>query len=463
MTQGAAGYPLTLTTDFWVGGVLTDPSGVQLDITYGSDLGFTPDVAGPFTYQGASAPVPGHVWRVSAGVYSYLWQIPAGIEAGSYVANWTITYEDGTYPGTENFWVSGGYQPDVPSGDVGYWTGGLIYPAPGIDIEFGNGLDANGINWLWQKIQGWDGPPVQGAGVIPRSGDHGAWASPQYYAARTLTLTVTASAPTQALRDTARALLQQAVPVSDLATLRYDEPVSKVAYVRRSGQVTETYPTLADVTFTIGLVAPDMRKYATAGKTITITPTPSGGGGDMIVPFTVPFSLAASVPPGSAVAVNAGNFESPPVAVISGPVTGPSLVNLTAGETVSWSTLTLGSGDIFVIDFLNRQGWVNPSVISTTPGMPSATGTYWSADVSSAWWQLAAGSNAIQLGGETGSGCSAMIYFADAWSLGLQFLRALQVILVRVREPFPQGAGYVGADLDVVDGRAGCFGVLDHD
>ena len=57
---------------------------------------------------------------------------------------------------------------------------------------------------------------------------------PQYYAARAITLTVTASAPTQALRDLARALLQHAVPISDLAVFTYNEPVPKQAAVRRS-------------------------------------------------------------------------------------------------------------------------------------------------------------------------------------------------------------------------------------
>ena len=66
-----------------------------------------------------------------------------------------------------------------------------------------------------------------------KAGDHGAWAAPQYYAARAITLSVTASAPTQALRDLARALLQQAVPISDLATFAYNEPVPKQAAVRR--------------------------------------------------------------------------------------------------------------------------------------------------------------------------------------------------------------------------------------
>ena len=52
--------------------------------------------------------------------------------------------------------------------------------------------------------------------------------------------------------------MQQVVPVSDLGTFSYDEPVPKVAYVRRnaSAGVTETCPTLCDVVFTVPLVSP---------------------------------------------------------------------------------------------------------------------------------------------------------------------------------------------------------------
>ena len=274
MTGAMAGQPWVLDLNFYdeVSGVLTDPSAVQLDITYGGPVGSVSDVAGPFTYQGASSSVPGQVWRIAAGQYAFTWNIPPMTKSGVYTANWTCTYGSDEFLGVENFNVSGipgGYTPPVPAGDTGFWTGGLIYSAADLDIEFG-AVDGNGICWLWQKLEGWDGPDVQGAGVIARSGDHGAWASPQYFAARTMTLTVTASAPTQALRDTARALLQQAVPISDLAQLRYDEPVSKYAWVRRSGKITESYPTLSDVTFAIGLVAPDPRKYANVQRSIQI-------------------------------------------------------------------------------------------------------------------------------------------------------------------------------------------------
>lgn len=417
MSGAIAGQPWTLYLDFYneVNGQLTDPSSVQLDITYGQQVGFIADTAGPYTYQGASAQVSGQVWRIGVGQYACTWNIPYGTPRGVYVANWTCAYGGKNFLGVEDFGVEGGYRPAVPAGDTGFWTGGLIYSAAGIDIEFGS-VDSSGISWLWQKIEGWDSPDVQGAGVIPRSGDHGAWASPQFFAARTMTLTVTASAPSQALRDTARALLQQAVPVSDLAQLRYDEPVPKFTWVRRSGKVTEAYPTLADVTFTVGLVAPDPRKYSMVQRSLQIGLLPSGGGGSMVEPFTVPFSLASAPPPGTATAINGGNFESPPVALVTGPVTGPTLSNLTTGQTVSWGSLTLNAGDRLVVDFLNRQGYVNPTTISTSPGIPSTGGTYWPADADSAWWQLAAGSNEVEFGGSAGTGSTATYYWRDSWS-----------------------------------------------
>lgn len=417
LLSAVAGQPVTLYLDFVdeTTGQPADPSSVQLDVTYGQQVGFVADTYGPVTYQGASAPVSGQVWRTGVGQYAAIWNIPPGTAGGVYVANWTCGYGGNSFLGVEDFTVSGGVPLTVPTGDTGFWTGGLIYSAAGLDVEFGT-TDSNGITWLWQKLEGWDGPDVQGAGVIPRSGDHGAWASPQYYAARQLTLTVTASAPTQALRDTARALLQQAVPVSDLAQLRYDEPVPKFAWVRRSGKVTEKYPTLSDVTFTVGLVAPDPRKYSTVQRSQTIGLTPTGTGGGMVEPFTVPFTLQAASAPGSATAVNGGNFEAPAVVVISGPVSGPTLSNSSTGQTVSWSTLTLNSGDVLAVDMLSRQAYVNPSMASKDPGVPSSGGTYWPADATSAWWQLQPGSNQIGFGGAAQSGASAVFYWRDCWS-----------------------------------------------
>lgn len=414
--QAVAGGSVTLFGDFYVAGVLADPDSVTLDITYGSVLGVEPDVAGPFSYSGASTDTPGQVWRITAGAYAFTWQLPSSALAGDYVANWTFTLDDVPYLATENIWVTGTAPAPVPSGDTGYWTGGIIYPAAGLDIEFGQ-VDANGTAWLWQKLTGWDGAALQGAGVIPRSGDHGAWASPQYFAARTMTFTCTASAQSQALRDVARSTLQQAVPVSDLAVLRYDEPIPKQCLVRRAGQLTEAYPTLADVTFTVPFVAPDMRKYGTVQKQLPITAVPPGPGGDFVIPFSIPFSLAASAPPAGAYAVNNGNFGSPPLAVITGPCAGPVLANLTTGEQVSWSGVVIDAGQTLTVDFLNRQAWLGAPNPPGLPGQSLGGGSYEPADIFSAWFDLNPGSNLLQFtAASTGTGAACVFHYFDAWS-----------------------------------------------
>lgn len=379
-------------------GVLTDPASVQLDITYGGQVGFVPDVAGPFTYSGASSLSTTQVWRIGTGQYAFAWAIPSSALSGVYVANWTTVFGADTLLGAENFTVTGGAVPvPVTGGDTGYWTGGLIYG--GQDIEFGT-ADPNGITWLWQKLDGWDGPDTAG-GVLQKAGDHGAWPSPQFFQARTMTWTVTASAPTQALRDTARALLSQALPVSDLATLRYDEPVPKVAYVRRSGRVTETYPALADVTFTIGLVAPDPRKYSAQQHSTTVNAT-GGTGTGFTLPFTLPLTPPAQAPPGTAALVNAGSFETRPVITVAGPVTSPAVANVTTGQAVSWTGLVLAATDKLVIDFGLRQGLLN--------------GAFRPADPQSAWWNLPPGTSTVQLAGQNSAGASMQITWRDAWA-----------------------------------------------
>jgi Siphovirus-type tail component, C-terminal domain len=402
------GAPFVLYLSFYdeVSGSLADPSAITLDITYGTEVGLVPDAAGPFTYTGASSYSSSQVWRIAAGQYAFAWNIPSTALPGVYVANWACTYGGNTYLGTENFPVlAGGPGIAVPGGDTGYWTGSIAYtpsagtPASPASISFGQ-VDASGITWLWQKLEGWDGPDVQGGGVIPRSGDQGAWASPQYFAARTLTWTVTASAPSQALRDLARELLSAAVPVSDLATLTVSEPVPKLAYVRRSGKITESYPTLADVTFVVGLVAPDPRKYGTQVYSQSANALPSGGTG-FTSPFTPPFTVPAQAPGGSMAVSNNGNFETRPLITVTGPVTGPGLVNVTTGQTVSWSGLTVPAGSQLAVDFGARQALLD--------------GGYAPADAFSSWWTLPPGTSTIQFTGDSDAGASFICQWSDAF------------------------------------------------
>lgn len=293
--------------------------------------------------------------------------------------------------------------------ETGFWTGSVtyspVYAPGGITLSIGTGPDANGTSWIWQEIKGWDSPDVTGQ-VIQRTGDHGGWAASQFLAPRVMTLTVMASARTQALRDEARALFQQVMPVGtfagDLATLTYNEPAPKQALFRRSGKIAEQLPTLTDAIWTANIVAPDPRKYSVTQSSVTAYLAGGSGGGGMVVPFTVPFTLAAALPPGAAEAVNSGKFEVRPVVTVHGPVTAPVIANAAYGMRVSFSEVVLAAGDTLAVDFDARAGAYN--------------GAYRSADLSSAWWVLQPGSNTIEVGGLTvGTGAFFEVSWRNAW------------------------------------------------
>lgn len=286
--------------------------------------------------------------------------------------------------------------------DVGYWTGGFSYmpswaPSP-ITVNIGQ-MDANGVDWLWMSIVGWDSPTTVGQ-VVQRASDHGGWATEQYFTARAMTLTVHASAPTQALRDAARAALQMAIPVNDLCTLTYNEPIQKQMQVRRSGQILETYPSLTDVEFQCVLIAPDPRKYNVTLKTFTTTLAPNTNIG-FTPPFTMPITPPAQTPGGSVNVSNIGSFETRPVITIHGPMIGPSII-YDNGKFISYSQLTLHTGDTLVIDTDAKTGLFN--------------GSYRNADINSWWWVLQPGTHVIQLGGTyTSAGSNMSVSYRDAW------------------------------------------------
>jgi hypothetical protein len=208
-----------------------------------------------------------------------------------------------------------------------------------------------------------------------------------------------ASAPNQATRDLARALLQQAIPVNDLAVLAYNEPIPKQVQFRRSGRIAEVLETLTDVAFTCNITAPDPRKYATIQFQ-----QPAGGGpaiNYLTIPATVPYVMPNNVPPGSTIATNFGTFETRPVITVTGPVTAPALVNATTGQKVSYSTVTLATGDKLVVDFDTRTGLRN--------------GIYVPADLASSWWTLQPGPVSIQLLGNPVAGGSFSAAWRSAW------------------------------------------------
>ncbi len=289
--------------------------------------------------------------------------------------------------------------------EVGFWTGSIAYsPAVGPPITINLGAsDGAGTQWVLNDFTGLDGVPTAGQ-VVQRAGDHGGYASPQFLAPRPITLTITASAISQAQRDVARYALHQAIPVgsgggSDLALFTFNEPVAKQCLVRLSGAISEACVATSEVTFTVGLIAPDPRLYSTAQHSAVGNTGALAAG--LAPPWTPPITLPAGAPPATVAATNAGNFETRPVITIQGPVVAPQVQNVTTGQVVSYSSLTLGAGDLLVLDFLNRVGTFN--------------GVYRPADVYSSWSVMPPGATTFQMLGTASSGASMTVSWYDAW------------------------------------------------
>ncbi len=182
--------------------------------------------------------------------------------------------------------------------------------------------------------------------------------------------------------------------------LRYDEPTPKQAMVRRSGTLSESCPNLTDCDFTIGLVAPDPRKYATTERTAIIR-APATAGTGITPPLTPPLGLPNGAPPTAAEATNGGNAATRPVATITGAISAPALVNASTGQAVSYPSLVLGAGDTLVIDFDSRQGYLG--------------GAFRPASPASSWWELTPGANTIMLAGTSDGSATATLTWRDAY------------------------------------------------
>ncbi|MHB8671816.1 MAG: phage distal tail protein [Acidimicrobiales bacterium] len=156
----------------------------------------------------------------------------------------------------------------------------------------------------------------------------------------------------------------------------------------------------------VEVVAPDPRVYDDVQSSITTSlPVPLSG---MTFPATFPLTFGVGSGAGGLIlALNAGNFETRPLATITGPCTNPRLENRTSGQTVKFA-ITLGPSDTLTVDFDARSVILN--------GTASRRSSF---TVGSQWWVLAANTTSeIHFGSDDASQTAAQCTFAwrSAWA-----------------------------------------------
>lgn len=209
-------------------------------------------------------------------------------------------------------------------------------------------VDAQGVAWHLQTLEGWDSPDVRSE-FTEREGDHGSWASPVYLGSRPVTLGGTIVAPSQPLLEQAMDQLRAAAGLDD-TTLTVWESVPKQATVRRSGKPLMQYVTDVTATYSVMVTAADPRRYGTILQSgSTGLPVTTGG---LTLAATMPWTLSATTVAGQIVATNAGTFDTRPVLVLDGPVTAPKILAQLPDGSVQLLTYSqdLASGEQLVID-----------------------------------------------------------------------------------------------------------------
>lgn len=150
----------------------------------------------------------------------------------------------------------------------------------------------------------------------------------------------------------------------------------------------------------VQLTANDPLIYSsTIRSAATGLPTPTAG---LTFPVTFPVSFGSSTGGGTSV-INAGNYTSPFVCTITGPVTNPTL---SIGDYTFGLTITLGVTDTIVIDMGARTVTLN----GTAPRNNTV-------DTGSSWLGIPPGTSSIGVSSSDSTAVAANFSFAwrDAW------------------------------------------------
>ena len=190
-----------------------------------------------------------------------------------------------------------------------------------------NTIDENGVVWVCTDIEGWWNHPEPDIDDIPRGYGDGSYDVRGRYQARQLTLNGVFLVPDASYVAAARSkLIENTDLVYTGNWLITNENPPKASYVRLSGRPEiNTVNPRGRTEFSIGLRAPDPLKYEWfAGNEL---------GYRSVV---IPGQSASPVVSGQGSVVNTGNAYAPVVLEITGPLTGPGVIqNVTTNEEIT--------------------------------------------------------------------------------------------------------------------------------
>jgi hypothetical protein len=246
----------------------------------------------------------------------------------------------------------------------------ITYPSPSLYPGFDTGTagrlislgglvlgqyDGRGVKWSVNKFDGWDGSPASTTEFTQRARGHGATTSQGFLTPRFLTIEGKITAPTLALLDESRDMLNAAVTL-DLAQMLVSESATvRNVMVKRQGAVVVDPLTDKIAAYSVLIGAPDPRKYGNLVSDSTLLPSSTGG---LVYPATYPVTYTGVSNTGVIRVRNEGNIQAPAWLRVDGPIPagGWTVTHVGKKQSLTFSTsLALAAGEFITVDMERRE------------------------------------------------------------------------------------------------------------
>ncbi len=226
-----------------------------------------------------------------------------------------------------------------------------------IDYFFVDDLQIHGAATLSVRKMRGLGSPVPRESVRTHASRHGAIDSTKFYDGRVLEIEGQVLATSPALTWGAFDTLKGKLALGQQRTLRFrrnglsqDEQISALVSSVVDQQIaTENGPVIF---YSAAFFAGDPRIYSATLKSGTYDPTASlsGGGADVVTGGGMDFPLVFTTTTATELELtNSGQFKTPPILTVKGPVGNPIIDNDTTGESI-YLLYSLGTADTIVVD-----------------------------------------------------------------------------------------------------------------
>jgi hypothetical protein len=281
--------------------------------------------------------------------------------------------------------------------------------------EYAGLLLGDGTVYEIREIQGLADQPDLRTSDRARLRRHGLLPGDDFLAARAVTVDLEVFGADDAAFAAAMAALKLALaPGNPEAPLTFKVPGVAGGGIRRLNARPRKLALPVDLdrffyrqpTATVLFEASDPRLYDDALSSVStgLAVSPSG----LVWNLTWNLSWGASSSSGSIFAVNAGTFPTPPVFRIDGPVTNPSVENITTGEKLALSAdggLVVGAGEFVELDTDAR-----------TVLLGGTASRYSKLSADSTWFDLKPGTTELKFRGTTAGAPTLTVTWRSAWT-----------------------------------------------